>query len=179
MPAVSRLKSLYLSYLSKPAVDRCLYRQIARRPITSIVEMGVGMGLRSARMIELALANAEAGPIRYTGIDLFEARPAFAPGMTLKRAHRVLSSLGAKIRLTPGDPFSALARIANRLTGTDLLVIGADQDANSIEQAWFFIPRMLHEKSVVMVEQTAGFRQLSFDDVTRLASATGSHRKAA
>jgi len=91
--------------------------------------------------------------IHYTGIDLFEARPAENPGITLKLAYKLLKRLNARIRLVPGDPFMALARSANNLTDTDLIVIAADQDPEAMSRAWSFIPRMIHEGSLVFQER--------------------------
>jgi len=169
------LKYLFLSRFSSPAAERRLYREIRRCRVRRIVELGIAMGRRSARLIEAALWFAADRPVHYTGIDLFEARPASCPGMTLKRAHRVLSPLGATIQLIPGDPYMALARTANRLTETDLLLVAADQDPDSLRSAWFYVPRMLHAGSSVFVEQrgSAGpataWRPLPHAEIARLA----------
>jgi hypothetical protein len=129
----------------------------------TIVEIGVGMGQRSLRLIDLASRFAGDSPVRYAGIDLFEARPAIAPGMTLKRAHRIFSATGAKVRLIPGDPSTALARSANMMANTDLVVIAADQDPTSVAQGMFYLPRMLHADSrVFMEEPVAGTSKTEF-----------------
>ena len=49
----------------------------------------------------------------------------------------------------------ALSAAANSLTNTDLLIISADQDAASLERAWFYVPRMLHGETLVLHEQPA------------------------
>jgi hypothetical protein len=106
--------------------------------------------------------------------------------MTIKRAHRTLQASGAKVHLIPGDPFTALSRSANSLAGVDLLVIGADQDRESLAWAWFYVPRMLHEQSLVCLERLdnrlgqSGYQLLSRDEVESLAAAThGVWRRAA
>ena len=176
----SRLRFIYLSYLSKPVSDRLIYRVIPRRKVLKIVEAGVGRGVRAGRMIEAAGFTAPAGQVQYTGIDLFEARSASdGPGLTLKTAHRLLKATGARIRLLPGDPFSALARAANTLMGTDLVVISADQDARSLARAWFYLPRMLHPRSLVYCEerlpgsQDAVLRLVPLAEIADLAAARG------
>ncbi len=173
----NRLRFLYLSYLSKPVFNRLIYRAIARQRIFKIVEMGVGRCQRAAYMIEAAGFHAPAGQVHYTGIDLFEARSATdGPGVTLKTAHRLLTATGAKIRLLPGDPFSALARAANTLTGTDLMVISADQDARCLARAWFYVPRMLHPGSLVYLEERRSgslepsLRLVSLEEINQLAA---------
>jgi len=152
VPAIGRLRYVYLAYFSRPASERGLYRLIRRNKPQRIVEIGIGDGHRAARMIQVAARYRTAGPIRYAGVDLFETRSAEHPGLTLKQAHRLLKPSGARVQLIPGDPLAALARAANALAGTDLVIISADQDASSLTAAWFYVPRMLHEGSCVLVE---------------------------
>lgn len=111
------------------------------------------MGRRSLRLIEVAQMFAGEDRIRYVGIDLFEARPAISPGMTLKRAHRLFRATGADSRLIPGDPLTALARTANSLGNTDFIVIAADQDGSSVAQSMFYLPRMIHADTQVFIEE--------------------------
>ncbi len=176
MNTTSLLKSAYFALLSRPAADRIVYRAIRRLRAAALVEIGLGDGLRARRMIEAARRYHPAANIRYTGIDLFEARADTAQPLSLKQAHRALVASGAHVKLVPGDPFSALARTANALTGTDLLVIAADADAESLERAWFYLPRILHDRSVVLWRDAGhgegGFRPLALDEVRRRA---GSH----
>jgi len=151
--AVGTLGYLKLAYFSIPAHDRTLYRAIRRVRARGIVELGVGMGDRAQRLIRTAQRYAAGGSVRYTGVDLFEARSDDRPSTTLKRAHRMLGQTGAKVLLAPGDPLTALARVSNSVTGSDLLIISADQDPQSLTQAWFYVPRMLSEKAEVFIER--------------------------
>jgi len=186
MAASSFLQYVRFAYLSKPASDRPLYRAIRSLRPKSIVELGVGIGIRSKRLIQVAQRYAGNDKVRYTGIDLFEGRSANQPGLTLKRAHTTLKSLGAKVQLVPGDPFSALARAANALVGTDLVVIGADQDSDSLKRAWFYVPRMLTDNSRVFLEEyqedegARTFQELDLAAIKQIAvKATGSAKRAA
>jgi len=105
-------------------------------------------------MIEVARRHAPPGEIHYTGLDLFEARTsADGPGMTLKLAHRHLGTTGARIRLVPGNPFSALARIANVLGPLDIIVVSSGLEPRSLFKAWFYVPRLLHERSRVFLQE--------------------------
>ena len=151
------LKYSYLAYLSQPASDRPIYRAIRRYRVRRIVELGVGYAKRAQRMIALASQCQPDGCIWYTGIDLFEDRPADRPGITLKLAYQLLrrSAANVQVRLVPGDPFEALARTANSLTNTDLIVISQDQDLESLTHAWSLVPRMLHETTLVFQEHEA------------------------
>jgi hypothetical protein len=154
--AASWTRSLYLQLVSKPAHDRKLYRYVVRMRARRIVEIGIGDGQRAVRLISLGQRFHEPGEVRYTGIDLFEARPASNSPLTLKEAHRLLQRTGAEVRLIPGEPAAALARSANELRGTDLVIVSADQRADGLMAAWHFLPRMLHKDSQVWLERRVG-----------------------
>jgi hypothetical protein len=159
----SYLKYTCLAYLSQPSADRIIYRAIRRHQVRSIVEVGVGSCLRTQRMIRVAQQFSPEESIRYTGVDLFEARPSGQPQIKLKVAYMELKRLTPCIQLAPGDPYLALGRTANSLGGTDLLVVAADQDPDAMAKAWSFVPRMLHAKSLVFREEVmSGGRRTRF-----------------
>jgi hypothetical protein len=168
------LKYLYWSRLAKPVADRDVYRWVRKQRPRHIVELGVGTAIRTRRLFEILLQDVPAAEVRYAGIDLFEARPAHAPGLPLKQMHTLLKPIGIKVQLIPGDPFTALSRAANGLTKTDLLIISADQDAESLARAWIYVPRMLLPESRVLLEtgtngQTT-FLPLTLSEVEQRAS---------
>lgn len=176
----SLLNYLYLAYFSQPVSERQLYRHLRSTPCHSIVEVGVGQATRTQRLLQVARRFNATESIRYTGIDLFEARPADAPGLKLKEAHQRLQLAGVRTLLVPGDPFSALSRVANSLRETDLLIIGADQDPESVSRAWFYVPRVLRSTAKVFWQQPAAesqgggeYRVLTKSDVDRLAESSG------
>ncbi len=184
MAVASFFRACYLSYLSKPSSDRILYRIIRKHKVQRILELGVGTGRRAVRMIEMAQRQAPDRQIRYTGTDLFESRSAAdGPGVTLKLAYQMLGATGARIHLVPGDPFSALSRTANGLMGTHLVVISAREDPQSVDQAWFYLPRVLHARSRVVVEgrRPGGgttMRVLNASEIERLTRAKAVRRAA-
>jgi hypothetical protein len=153
--ATSRLKTFYLTHLAKPASDRIVYKAILREGCRRIVELGVGNLERAQRMIEAAAAVHERASIHFTGIDPFEDRGPSRDRLTLIDAHRQLRQSGAKIKLLPGEPCESLARAANALGTVDLLLISAMQEPERLERLWFFIPRLLHEGSLVFLEEAA------------------------
>jgi hypothetical protein len=179
------VRSTYLLYFSQPAADRPLYKAIKGRAIRSFVELGIGAGQRTERLIEVLGWEAGNLPLAYTGIDLFEQRPSDCPGMSLKAAFAKMKFAGVKTRLVPGDPYSALSRAANQLSGTDLIVISADQDRDSLARAWFYFPRMMHAGTLVFLEEPAAkgtttYRPISPLEIERLAaSANRTLRRAA
>jgi hypothetical protein len=152
----------FLAYFSTPSADRPIYREIASGTIRSIVEIGVGGALRAERMLLTALRTHAPDQIRYAGLDLFEARP-IGDRITLKNAHRLFTGIGLKARLVPGEPLESLPRMANVIGESDLVVISADCDRSQLAQAWRYLPRMLHAKSLVYFEESsdAGFRVLT------------------
>jgi hypothetical protein len=124
------------------------------------LELGIGDGARTLRMLQLAMQGQPPSAISYTGVDLFEARTeADGPGLSLKAAHQRLKATGARVRLAPGDPYSALARIANELGAVDLILVSADQAGASLDRAWFYVPRLLHAETQVFVEESTSDEQ--------------------
>jgi hypothetical protein len=181
----SRLRLLYLSHLSQPAIDRPIYRAIRQKPVQKIVELGIGDCQRTLRMLEIAGIHRPLAEICYAGIDLFETRkPGDVSGLTLKRAFQLLRATGARIRLIPGDPFTALSRAANLLEATDLLVISADQDPDSLSKAWYFVPRMLHAQSRVFLAEapaadgSSRLRQTGLREINQFVHTIGRRRAA-
>ena len=168
MSVIEFFKNTYLLHFSKPAENRPVYRTLLNQKPTRIVELGLGDGQRTIQMLQKASRLSPEATIKYTGIDLFEARsPEQGPGMSLKDAHRTLKMPNVKIQLVPGDPFSALARMANTLPDTDLLIISKCQDSASLERAWFYVPRMLHSQSVILHEKAdgSGFREITCEEL--------------
>ena len=150
---VSWIKYLQLSCFSKPSADRVLYRSIARHRPKSIVELGLGLAERSMSMIQLSQRYQPASEIKYTGLDLFEGRDQRAPGITLKRAHRMLGKLTPRVQLFPGDPRQSLARRGNLLLNTDLVVVDLQDSPELLAQLWAPLARLLHDHSQVYVSR--------------------------
>jgi predicted O-methyltransferase YrrM len=146
------LRYFYLSYLSKPVSDRALYRVIRQIRPKKVLEIGVGTTDRTLRMLDLAQRLVEGEAVRYAAIDLFEARGQNLPKLSLKEAHRLFKAASAQAQLIPGDPSGAVARVANSLPDVDLVLISSAHDDASLAGTWFYLPRMLHAKSVVLRE---------------------------
>jgi hypothetical protein len=132
-------------------------------------------------MIQCARQETLRPTVRFTGIDLFETRPADQATLSLKRAYQLLHAPDVRGRLVPGDPFAALARTSNTLANTDLVVIRASQLGEAMERAWFYLPRMLHHQSLVLVERPTsdGYDVLDHHSVQQRAAAALPRRRAA
>ena len=177
MSAASILRFLGFSR-NDSALDRQLAKAMKAHQAHRIVEIGVHDGERAEQLLQMAKRFHDVESIRYTGIDMFEARDENAT--PLKQVHSRLSATGVSVRLVPGDAASALPRCANDLRGTDWVLISADQDEGSVNRAWHFLPRMLHQKSQVLIESPAGeFQMLSARDVSDQLAIRGKRRRAA
>lgn len=138
------LATAYLCWLSKPTFDRTLYRFVKRTRATSIVEIGLHSIDRSLRMIRMAQRYVgNASDVRFSAIDLFDARPTTQAQLTLKDAHRQLVATGATVRLIPGDAKSGLTHSANNLQDSHVVLISADIESEQMTSAWTYLPRML------------------------------------
>ena len=160
---ISWLKYLQVAFLSKPSANRTLYRVIARHRPRSIVELGLGLGERSATMIQLAQRYQSAADFQYSGLDLFEARDHRSPGITLKRAHRMLGSLATKVQLFPGDFCVSLAQKGNLLANADLFVVDMLHSPETLKRLWKPLARLIHDDSLVYVcQRQPGSQQVQF-----------------
>lgn len=185
MSVGSLLRSSYLRFFSQPAQERTIYQAIHGRSIRSIVEMGIDASVRTPRVLQWIEGQIGAKELRYTGIDLFDARPARQPKLLLKHAFATLHAQWPGVRLVPGDPASALCRVANSLSGTDLILISGLADLSLSSEAWIWVPRMLHDHTIVLLEQAAGtagktaWRQLAIGEIQQLATAASKARRRA
>lgn len=174
---MSTLQYWSLCWFSRPASDRLLFKTIHNHKPQSLVQIGMDSARQAELLIAVCQRASRTAAIKYTGIDLFEAKGAAANGLTLKEAHRVLSATEAKVRLLPGDAAQTLPRMANQLLATDLLIISSNDRREVLDGCWFFIPRMLHESSLLLLqtERHLGrpFEILGYQDVAALAKAAG------
>ncbi len=164
MSKASFFRYLKLTRCSQPAHLRELYRAIVQRGARRIVEIGVGDGSRAQAMMSLSLRAEADKPAKYTGIDLFEARDSENP-LSLKQAHTLLRNDNFEVRLVPGDTAAALKRSANELRGTDMIVVSADVDPQSLDAVRHLLPRMLHKDSQVWIELEKSFKVLGPADL--------------
>ncbi len=155
------------SWFSQPVHEREIYRWIHQQgPLVKFAEIGLGTTRRAQEIIRFSQSYAHGQRLEFLGIDLFEGRPG-RDGVSLKEAHKTLNATSAKVQLVPGEAWMALPRVANAFRDVQLLIISADQDADSIRQALSWIPRMLNEQSLVLWEVRAENGRLSFGRYTR------------
>ena len=181
---LSRLKSFHLRYLSKPKSDRILFRLVHRYACRSVVEVGLTDLTRTVRLLQGASWHRSDRPVRYTGIDSFDAREEDQPSLTLKEAHQRLAGSSWKARFAPGPARFVLRRLANELAETDLLLFSSHERLEENDDTWYYIPRMLHESSIVLVETVSAegdtrFQRVSVEEIERRAEAAARRRRRA
>jgi hypothetical protein len=165
--AANWLRYARLAFFSRPKGNRQLYRLVKREQICRIVEIGISDLSRAVSMIQIAQRYAGDKKVCYTGLDLFEARPSDAAPMPLKETYRILRATDANVRLLPGTPAASLAAAANAHQNTDLILIGPTVSESDLNGAWFYVPRMLNETSVILSEHRTAEGEPSFTALTR------------
>lgn len=182
MSETSFIKFMRLVWLSGPSSERTLYRQMAKVKPTRILEIGLGMGVRTLRMFDVARRYCDSNEISYTGIDLFESRGADSGALKMKDAYKLLRQQGVKVKLVPGDALAAMTMTANSLSNTDLIVIDSDIAEASLDQAWRYFPRMIHENTLILrqtrQEDRKAFTRLTSADVDSLIEQAEQQRPA-
>jgi hypothetical protein len=155
MKPVSAAKFFHWTMLAKPASDRAIYRKIKKLRARSIVEIGLGDGVRAERIVQVAQKFIE--------------------------MHKRLTALGVKPQLVPGELGSSIRRIANSHTRTDLMIVSAGFQEADLDASWFYIPRMLCAGSFLMLQNKAddNFNVMSRLDIERLAEQHTQRREAA
>ena len=164
MNPLSTIGYYQLSLLGKPAADRNVYQLIKKNKFQTFVEIGMGTGDRCQNMLRVA-AKFSNKPIRYTGIDLFDARP--EGSFKLIEMHKKLKSFQAKTQLVPGPVGSSIERIANSHLRTDLIVISSGTQRSELDSVISFFPRMLHANSLVLIQSQEKTKQLTRLDIER------------
>jgi hypothetical protein len=180
--AVNWFRYAYRAYLSQPRNVRQLFQLIKRHKAARIVEIGISDVHRTVSLIEVAQRFAEGNKVVHTALDGFDARPADLSPLSVKDAHRLLNSTGASVRLVPGPPANSVAGIANAHRNTDLILISCIVADEDLKDAWFYVPRMLHHKSVILREHQSvdgtSFEWLTHSQIAEWAGRTGSRRAA-
>ncbi|MCC7475202.1 MAG: hypothetical protein IT425_07390 [Pirellulales bacterium] len=167
MAAASWLRYAYLAHGARPRSNRALYRMVKRERIYRIVEIGITDLGRSRSLIEVAQRYTNDKKVMYTGFDMFEARSEKLRPLVLKDTYCELRATEATIRLVPGVPRMSLASAANAHPNTGLLLIGPDIADDDLRGGWFYVPRMLYERSIVLREQREADGQMTFAPIDR------------
>lgn len=118
------LQSVCLSYFSTPVENRAVYQTVCRVKPAVIVEFGIQRGVRSGNILELAKRYRKPSEIRYCCVDPFEGRAVEdGPGLSLRKAYRMMVKTGVRIQAIPGMPETGLRQIIGTVESIDLLVV--------------------------------------------------------
>jgi hypothetical protein len=173
--AASFWQTFWWSNFAQLPEDRLCYRTIQKHKLVSIMEIGMEDAVRSERMLQVALRTAGPRVVSFVGIDLFEAHPkADDEQLTLKAAHQLLTATGARVKLVPGDAYSALSRTANSLKDIDLVVIAWDNPPEVMAKCWNLIPRFLAPNAIILQqggeEEKFQFSTITVDEIKQRAT---------
>lgn len=183
MAAANWFRYVYLAHFASPKGNRQLFHTIKRERVCRIVEIGIGDLARAEALIQVAQRFAGDKKVWYTGFDMFEARPTGQTRIALKDAYCRLRATEANIRLVPGVPRMSLSSAANAHQNTDLVIVGSAFSDVDIQGGWHYVPRMLHDRSVILSEQRTTDGQVSYTPISRAQiaelAARDSNRRAA
>jgi hypothetical protein len=133
-----------------PTPEKQLLRIAKQHTIRRIVEVGIDSVDSTAQLLDALVKQAKDAPVKYTALDLFDARPDGTPTTPLVGVYRRFIATGAKVRLTPGDLAPSLCAEANSLADTDLLLLSREASDEALVHAWFYVPRMCHPGTLVL-----------------------------
>ena len=166
MAAANWFRYAYLAHFSRPKSVRQLFRLVKRHRVRNMVEVGISDVTRAASLVEASQRFAGNEKVKLTGLDWFDARPQNQTPLSLKEAYRVLHATGANVRLVPGAPGTSLTAVANAHQNTDLILISSAVTQDDLQAAWFYMPRMLHQRSLILREHLDAAGQPSFEWLT-------------
>ena len=149
MKPLSTLGYYQLTMLAKPIADRAIFQLIKKNKFQSFLDIGLGTRDRCQQILRVADKFGNK-PIRYTGIDLFDARP--DEPLKLIEMHKKLKAFDAKTQLVPGPVGPSIERIANSHLRTDLIIVSAGTQRSEMDAVMSFFPRMLHANSLVLIQ---------------------------
>lgn len=170
MSIASRLKLFHLLHFSQPSSERLIYQIACENRCRRILEIGLDGARRAQRLLQAtsywrgAKGHDDRTPIEYIGIDLFEA----GNGPALKDVYRLLRSGGAQVRLLPGEPLGTLARWSNEIGSVDLLLLSHAGGWQQSPRFWYFVPRLLSEASILLVEHRDSGAKAQWERLGRL-----------
>jgi hypothetical protein len=133
--------NLYWRHFAGPSTDRELHRLLLTKQFSSVLELGIGSGARTQRVLKLLKMHDANSPIRYTVVDAFES---VENHLSLKQAHKMFAEAGVKSSLVPGDLVSALARVGSTLGPHDLVIAEGLLDPTNPQQSvlWPWLKRI-------------------------------------
>ena len=180
--AMKFFRSIYLTHFSLPRENRPIYQAISRLKAKTILEFGVQRCVRSANMLDLAKNCHAPENIRYICIDPFEGRSVQdGPGLSLRKAYKMLVKSGVRIRAIPDVPEGGLRQIRD-LRGTVELMIVATPSLDWVAKYAGELGDLMAAKGRIFLgtsDPAGGPFELTAFTVDELGSFQGFSRRAA
>ena len=147
-------QSFYLTHFSKPVSHRAIYRHIQSEHPRKVLEIGIQRAERTLALMQMLLKYCgEKSDVHYCAVDPFEGRTLpDGPGLSLRKAHRLISQFGIKSRLVPSTPVSAIKQLhLNRLIEKVDLVVIAMPDVKWLPGCIGSLTELVHESAGIFL----------------------------
>ncbi|MDR1384271.1 MAG: hypothetical protein LBJ67_10600 [Planctomycetaceae bacterium] len=177
------LQTFYLTHFSKPASYRSIYRHIQQEHPRKVLEIGIQNGERTIAMLKLLLQFCgEKSDVHYSCVDPFESRAQEdGPGLSLRKAHRMINKLEIPSRLIPLSPLNAVRQLyLNRMIEKVDLVIIATPNIDWLEPCLTSFRELIHESAGIFFgvptqkpEERYSFEKIDFNVLEYIASNHG------
>lgn len=176
-------QTLYLTHFSKPISHRAIYRHIQSEHPRKVLEIGIQRAERTMTLLQMLLKYCgEKSDVHYCCVDPFESRTITdGPGLSLRKAHRLVSQFEIKSRLIPSTPVGAVKQLhLNRLIEkVDLLVI-AMPETKWLTDCIHSLAGLIHESAGIFLGLPTGnrnemyeFEKIDFSDLEYIATHDG------
>ena len=176
-------QSFYLTHFSKPVSQRAIYRHIQSEHPRKVLEIGIQRAERTLTLMQMLIKYCgEKSDVHYCCIDPFESRTSVdGPGLSLRKAHRLIGQFGVKTRLVPSAPASALRQLhLNRLIEKVDLAIIATPDTQWLPACIGSLSELIHESAGIFFgvptqnrDEMYTFEKIEFSDLEYLAAHDG------
>jgi hypothetical protein len=177
------LQTFYLTHFSKPVSCRNIYRHIQQEHPHKVLEIGIQNGVRTLTMLKLLLQFCgEKSDVHYCCVDPFESRTSEdGPGLSLRKAHRMINKLEISSRLIPSLPINAIRQLyLDRMIEKVDLVIVAAPKTDWLKPCLAAFRELIHESAGIFFgiptqkpEEQYFFEKIDLDVLEYIASHNG------
>lgn len=176
-------QTFYLTHFSKPVSHRAIYRYIQSEHPRKVLEIGIQRADRTMMLLQMLMKYCgEKSDVHYCCIDPFEARTlADGPGLSLRKAHRLVSQFGIKSRLIPSTPTGAVKQLhLNRLIEKVDLAVIAMPETQWLTGCMNSLTELIHESAGIFLglpthdqDEMYAFEKVDFADLEYIAAHDG------
>lgn len=158
----------------EPLRYRHLAETIDQHRCRRILEIGTWNGWHAEDMIRAAAKHWPADQVEYYGFDMFEdiddakiAAEISKRPPSQETVERRLRDTGARIQLVKGDTTVTLPEVAAQLPKMDLIFIDGGHSYETVSSDWEHCRRLMHEGTVVLLDDFWGQEDAGTDRVVR------------